>query len=67
MSNALRSQGSSIIKWGGAAPKTAATLASIAAAATAVTTWKEVDEVAEIKHSGQKVTEIDITHLKSVS
>ena len=30
-----------------------------------MTTWLDVDEASEIKQSGQKVTEIDVTHLMS--
>lgn len=63
MSNALRSQ-KSTIAWGGAAPAGAATKAAIIAAASAAT-FNFIDEATEIKPSNQKVTEIDVSSLDS--
>lgn len=67
MSRALRSQNSTIA-WGGqATPATPLTLASLVSAAAAVNAWKQIEEATEIKPSGQKVDEIDVTHLQSIA
>lgn len=68
MSNALRSQFSSIA-WGGAAPTTQPLTAAVIATAAAATTtvWQPLEEAVEIKPSGQKVDEIDVTHLQSLA
>ena len=67
MSNALRSQNSTIA-WGGeATPASPLTVASITAAAAAITTWNQIEECTDIKPSGQKVDEIDVTHLQSLA
>ena len=69
MSHALRSQNSTLA-WGGAAtladPLTPAIVAA-AAAAVPTATWLAIEECTDIKPSGQKVDEIDVTHLLSAA
>jgi len=67
MSNAIRSDGTTIA-FGGSFTKTdPLTAAAITTAAAAISTWDAFEEVTEIKPSGQKVDEIDVTHLAFAS
>jgi Lambda phage tail tube protein, TTP len=66
MSHALRSQNSTIA-WGGAAPTADPLTASAIATAASSATWGVLEEAVEIKPSGQKVDEIDVTHLQSLA
>lgn len=64
MSRALRSQNSTIA-WGGAAPVADPLTTAVIATAATDATWVTFEEATEIKPSGQKVDEIDVTHLQS--
>ena len=66
MSRALRSQNSTIA-WGGAAPVVDPLTGTAIATAAGTATWATLEEAVEIKPSGQKVDEIDVTHLQSLA
>ena len=66
MSHALRSQNSTIA-WGGPAPVVDPLTTTAITTAAGTTTWGTLEEAVEIKPSGQKVDEIDVTHLQSLA
>ena len=66
MSHALRSQNSTIA-WGGPAPTVDPLTTTAITTAAGTATWGVMEEAVEIKPSGQKVDEIDVTHLQSLA
>jgi hypothetical protein len=66
MSYALRSQNSSIA-WGGLAPAIDPLTTAAITTAAGTASWGGFEEAVEIKPSGQKVDEIDVTHLQSLA